>query len=104
MYPNWLAQRVKMTPNRKALTFGQQSWTFQQLFDEALEVAGSLKAFGVENGDRIAILSPSQPELIVTIHACWQLGCEVVLLNERLRWKAHPLTMLNDFTFSGWWL
>jgi O-succinylbenzoic acid--CoA ligase len=84
MYPNWLAQRVKMTPNRKALTFGQQSWTFQQLFDEALEVAGSLKAFGVENGDRIAILSPSQPALIVTIHACWQLGCEVVLLNERL--------------------
>lgn len=84
MYPNWLAQRVKMTPNRKALTFGQHSWTFQQLFDEAMNLAGSLKTVGIDNGNRVAILSPSNPSLIVTIHACWQLGCEVVLLNERL--------------------
>lgn len=84
MYPNWLLQRVKMTPNRIALTFETESWTFQQLFDEAMVTAGTMKTAGIAHGDRIAILSPSNPQLIVAIHACWQLGCEVVLLNERL--------------------
>jgi O-succinylbenzoic acid--CoA ligase len=84
MYPNWLAQRVQMTPNRLALTFEGKSWTFKQLFDEVMNTAGTLKSAGIEHGSRIAILAPSNPQLIITIHACWQLGCEVVLLNERL--------------------
>ena len=84
MYPNWLVQRVKMTPNRLALTFEDKSWTFQQLFEEVMITAGNLKTAGIDHGTRIAILSPSHPQLIMTIHACWQLGCEVVLLNERL--------------------
>ena len=84
MYPNWLAQRVRMTPSRIALTFEGKSWTFQQLFDEAIITAGHLTSAGIEQGARIAILAPSHPQLIRTIHACWQLGCEVVLLNERL--------------------
>ena len=84
MYPNWLAQRVQMTPNRLALTFEGKSWTFKQLFDEVMTTAGTIKTAGIEHGARIAILAPSHPQLIITIHACWQLGCEVVLLNERL--------------------
>ena len=84
MYPNWLTQRVEMTPNRKALTFENKTWTFQQLYNEVIETAGSMKTAGFNYGDRIAILSPSNPQLIVAIHACWQLRCEVVLLNERL--------------------
>ncbi|MGB5946269.1 o-succinylbenzoate--CoA ligase [Paenisporosarcina sp.] len=84
MYPNWLAQRVQMTPSRLALTFEDKSWTFQQLLEEVLITAGTLKTAGIDHGNRIAILAPSHPQLIITIHACWQLGCEVVLLNERL--------------------
>jgi len=84
MYPNWLVQRVKMTPNRNALTFENRTWTFRQLFDEVMEMAGHLKETGINYGERVAILSPSNPELIIAIHACWQLRCEVVLLNERL--------------------
>ena len=84
MYPNWLVQRVKMTPNRIGLTFENKSWTFQQLFDEVMVTAGSMKTAGIQYGNRLAILSPSTPQLIIGIHACWQLGCEIVLLNERL--------------------
>ncbi|WP_019414911.1 o-succinylbenzoate--CoA ligase [Paenisporosarcina sp. TG20] len=84
MYPNWLMQRVKMTPNRLALRFKDKSWTFLQLFDEVKDTAGKMKFSGINYGDRIAILSPSNSQLIVAIHACWQLGCEIVLLNERL--------------------
>jgi o-succinylbenzoate---CoA ligase len=84
MYPNWLVQRVKMTPKRNALTFENQTWTFQQLYEDALEMAGAMKSAGINLKDRVAILAPSDPQLIIAIHACWQLNCEVVLLNERL--------------------
>lgn len=84
MYPNWLVQRVKMTPHRVALTFENKSWTFQELFEDVMNVAGAIKSTGVGKGDRVAILSSSSPELVVTIHACWQMGCEIVLLNTRL--------------------
>lgn len=84
MYPNWLVQRVHMTPDRLALTFEDKSWTFQQLFKEVMFTAGTLKTAGIDHGNRIAILAPSTPQLVITIHACWQLGCEVVLLNDRL--------------------
>jgi len=84
MYPNWLVQRVKMTPNRVALTFENKSWTFQELLDDVMKTAGAMKATGINYGNRIAILSSSNPQLVVTIHACWQMGCEIVLLNTRL--------------------
>ncbi|MFX3675057.1 MAG: o-succinylbenzoate--CoA ligase [Paenisporosarcina sp.] len=84
MYPNWLAQRVNMTPNRIALTYENKSWTFQQLFNDVMDTAGAMKASGIDYRDRIAILSSSNPQLVVAIHACWQMGCEVVLLNTRL--------------------
>jgi len=84
MYPNWLAQRVNMTPQRVALTYENKSWTFRELFKEVMNVAGAMKSAGVGKGDRLAILSASTPELVVTIHACWQMGCEIVLLNTRL--------------------
>lgn len=95
MYPNILAQRVNMTPNRKALTFEKKTWTFQELFDEVMQTAGKMKSSGIEVGDRIAILSPSTPSLIVAIHASWQLGCEVVLLNSRLS-DAELAYQVND--------
>lgn len=84
MYPNWLAQRVNMTPHRVALTYEDKSWTFHELFKDVLNAAGGLKNAGVEKGDRLSILSSSNPELVVAIHACWQMGCEIVLLNTRL--------------------
>lgn len=84
MYPNWLAQRVNMTPHRVALTYENKSWTFHELFKDVMNAAGALKNSGVEQGDRLSILSSSTPELVVTIHASWQMGCEIVLLNTRL--------------------
>ncbi len=84
MYPNWLAQRVNSTPHRVALTYENKSWTFLELFEDAIKIAGAMKSKGFEKGNRVAILSPSNSLLVTTIHACWQLGCEIVLLNTRL--------------------
>ena len=37
MYPNLLMKRANLTPNRIALRYNEQEWTFAQLSEEAIE-------------------------------------------------------------------
>ncbi|MFF5994162.1 o-succinylbenzoate--CoA ligase [Lysinibacillus sp. KU-BSD001] len=84
MQPNWLAQRSYLTPNRIGLSFDEQQWTFQELYQEAICMAEKLATFHVNQGDRVAILAPSRPELIMMIYGCMQAQLEMVFLNGRL--------------------
>lgn len=84
MFPNLLLKRAYLSPDRIALRFGEETWTFQQLYNEANEFAEKLHSKGILPGMRIAILSSSHAELVIAIHGCLQLGCELVMLNERL--------------------
>ncbi|TQR18039.1 o-succinylbenzoate--CoA ligase [Psychrobacillus vulpis] len=84
MYPNLLMKRARLTPNRIALRFQEKEWTFAQLYNDALEFAEKLHAKNIQPGMRIAVLASSSPELVFVLHGCMQLGCELVMLNERL--------------------
>jgi len=84
MYPNWIIQRAYLTPLRKALTYKEQSWTFLELNDLSSKRARQLVGLGIKRGDRIAIMGPSKPELVITMYACLHLQCEMVMLNRRL--------------------
>ncbi|MFJ7920272.1 o-succinylbenzoate--CoA ligase [Lysinibacillus fusiformis] len=84
MYPNWIIQRAYLTPLRKALTYKEQSWTFLELNDLSSKRARQLVGLGIKRGDRIAIMGPSKPELVITMYACMHLQCEMVMLNRRL--------------------
>ena len=87
MQPNWIKQRAYLTPNRIALSFEKQQWTFKELHDLSVTIAYKLHAIGLSNGKRVAILSPSTPQLIQILYGCMQAQCEMVLLNGRLSKK-----------------
>lgn len=95
MYPNLLLKRASLTPNRVALRFNGQKWTFAELYKEANVFAQRLHSKGVLPKTRVAILASSNPELVVVLHGCMQLGCELVMLNERLS-KAEIDYQLQD--------
>ena len=84
MYPNWLRKRASLTGSRTGLKYGEQSWTFGELDRIALNRAGQLAAAGIRPEHRVAVLSKTHPEFIFTAYACLHLGCEMVMLNERL--------------------
>ncbi|WP_249664511.1 AMP-binding protein, partial [Lysinibacillus sp. D4B1_S16] len=46
--------------------------------------ARQLVGLGIKRGDRIAIMGPSKPELVITMYAFMHLQCEMVMLNRRL--------------------
>lgn len=84
MVPNWIEQRAALTPNRVALTYKEDHWTFLQLANRSKEYAQQLQLQGVQTGDRVAIYGQSSPQLVMVIFACMQLQVEMVMLNLRL--------------------
>ncbi|MCM3742538.1 o-succinylbenzoate--CoA ligase [Sporosarcina luteola] len=87
MIPNWLLQRAYLTPDRMALSFGDEQWTFRQLLEKADIIAQKLRWNGLNEGDRIALLGRSTPEMVFIIHGCLLAGLEIVMLNSRLSSK-----------------
>ncbi len=87
MIPNWLLQRAYLTPDRMALSFRDEQWTFRQLSEEAARIARKLRWNGLNEGDRIALLGRSTPEMVFVIHGCLLAGLEIVMLNSRLSSK-----------------
>jgi len=87
MEPNWITQRSFLTPNRIGLRFGEESWTFKQLNTISIDYAKKLVALKLKQGDRVAILAKSTPELVHIIYGCMQAQVEIVFLNNRLSEK-----------------
>ncbi|MDQ0430387.1 O-succinylbenzoic acid--CoA ligase [Planomicrobium stackebrandtii] len=83
-YPNWLSQRSYLSGDRMALSFQEEQWTFSEINDLALEYAGKLTALGITADSRVAILAKSNPEFVFVMYGCLHVGCEMVMLNERL--------------------
>lgn len=83
-YPNWLSQRSYLSGDRMALSFQHQQWTFTEINKIALDYAGKLSALGVKENSRVAILAKSTPEFVFVLYGCMHVGCEMVMLNERL--------------------
>lgn len=100
MIPNWLLQRAYLTPNRMALSFHDEQWTFRQLSEKAIDIAEKLRANGLNEGDRIALLGRSTPTMVFIIHGCLLAGLEIVMLNSRLSSKEISW-QLNDCEASA---
>lgn len=83
-YPNWLTQRAYVTGNQLALSFGDDEWTFAEINSIALEYAGKLAHFGITEQSRVAVLARSNAEAVFVMYGCLHIGCEMVMLNERL--------------------
>ncbi|WP_342514854.1 o-succinylbenzoate--CoA ligase [Sporosarcina sp. FSL K6-1522] len=87
MIPNWLIQRAYLTPDKTALSFGEDKWTFAELKERAMILAKKLTANDLADGQRVALLGPSNTDMVFMIHACMLAGLEIVMLNSRLTAK-----------------
>ncbi|SFE37181.1 o-succinylbenzoate--CoA ligase [Alteribacillus iranensis] len=82
--PNWLKKRAFVTPDRTAIEYKDQQYTFKQLHQLTGEKAGQLAAAGVKKGDVGAILLKNHPDTVIMIHALFYIGVQVVMLNNKL--------------------
>ena len=92
-----LDQAAARFGDRGAVYLGQRRlYTWDQLRDRALRLAGSLRAAHA-TGTRIAVAAENRPELVELFYAVWAAECVLVPIN----FKLHPREMVQILTDSG---
>ena len=64
----------KVALNYEDATGQRQAFTFADLHDLSARFASVLQDLGIVHGDRVAILLPKSPELVIAVLAVWRLG------------------------------
>jgi long-chain acyl-CoA synthetase len=76
-----LSERAKSIPDNICITFEKKKFSYFAIDDLVTNIAGGLKALGVESRDRIAILMDNCPEYIVSYFAILRAGGVAVPIN-----------------------
>ena len=83
--PAALSRSRIRTPQKLAIVFGEQSWTYAELDDLTDDVGANLLSAGVQRGDRVAFHLLNGPELAIGYIACLKAGGIAVPINARLK-------------------
>ena len=91
----WIDRHADFTPDRIALHFEGDDWSWARLRRDMHRLAGALCALGVGSGDRIALLGYNSPLYLLLLFACARLGAILVPLNWRLAAPEHAAILAN---------
>jgi len=72
-------------PERKALLFEEESWSYAKVDAITDRIATNLIAQGLRRGDRVALLFVNCPEIVFGYYACFKAGLIAVPLNIRMK-------------------
>lgn len=75
----FLDSAAEWLPKRPAIIFAGQQLTYRRLNERANQFAHVLHGLGIRPGDRVMLLLPNMPELIVTYYGTLKVGAVVVL-------------------------
>ncbi|NOJ94648.1 o-succinylbenzoate--CoA ligase [Corallococcus coralloides] len=79
-----IREGARLRPHAEALRFAGQTWTFRALDEEVTRWTQALAARGVDQGQRVALLSTSHPAVTFLFWALGRLGAIFAPLNARL--------------------
>jgi long-chain acyl-CoA synthetase len=77
--PDYLGQAAQRFPSQVATLFMGARLTYGQLKLQVDHLAGQLHAMGVRKGDRVAIMLPNCPQMMIAYYATLSLGAVTVL-------------------------
>jgi o-succinylbenzoate---CoA ligase len=106
--PNFIKNRAFLTPERIAVYFQQQTFTFKELYQQSYQVAGQLQGAGVRKDQYIGVLLKNNLDTVVILFALQLLGVRALILNNRLSpselvWQlkdAKAVSLILEDTFS----
>jgi fatty-acyl-CoA synthase len=87
-----IARRARENGDRIALIFPDRSISYQQLAEEVAQIAASLRALGVQSGDRVGYFLPDGPDCLPLLFGIIRSGAIAVPLNNRF--KAYELSLV----------
>jgi len=79
--PQVVAGHAEAGPEEQALLFKGNAITWSELDATSTRLAKALGAKGVVKGDRVALIMPNTPSMVIAELAIWKLGAIVVPMN-----------------------
>ena len=73
-----LARVIDVNPDAPAVRCGETSLTYAEVDSRARAIAARLRAVGVGEGDRVALVMAPDAEMIPAIWGCWLIGASYV--------------------------
>src|SRR5687768_11788127 len=80
-----LRRSARRSPERLALRFEDQTWTYAKLDSDVNRVAHGLAGIGIVKGDRVAVLSRNSAYFVLLRFALAKIGAVLVPINFMLR-------------------
>jgi O-succinylbenzoic acid--CoA ligase len=84
---DWLSAQARASPEKIALTFGDQFWTYHELDAEVNALCLRLRSLLLARGDIVATHLPNHPLHVMLVHALTRLGLVMAPLNTRLTFE-----------------
>jgi fatty-acyl-CoA synthase len=81
---SFLERSARVFPDKTAVVYGKRRMTYRELAEAVSSVARSLRASGIQAGDRVAYLMPNLPEMLIAQFAVPLAGAVLVSVNTRL--------------------
>ncbi|MFD0711926.1 long-chain fatty acid--CoA ligase [Paenibacillus sp. GCM10027626] len=79
--PDLLRQAAAKYPEHIALTFFGKKLTYRKLLADANRMAAALQGLGIQEGERVAIMLPNCPQMVITYFGALMAGAIVVMTN-----------------------
>ncbi|MGW0132085.1 acyl-CoA synthetase [Streptomyces sp. NPDC003299] len=79
-----LRRSARRTPARVAVTYGERSWTYEQVDDAVSRAAAVLLGRGLAPGDRVAAYGHNSDAYLIAFLACARAGLVHVPVNQHL--------------------
>ncbi len=76
-----LEKAAREFPDRTATIFMGGKLTFRQLLDKVYRLAAALADLGLRKGDRIAVMLPNCPQMVISYYAVSKAGGVIVAMN-----------------------
>ena len=81
---NFLRRAARLFPDKIAVVDGMRRYTYHNLQARVHRLANALRQMGVQQGDKVAVLSPNSHRVLEAFFAVPQLGAVLTPLNYRL--------------------
>jgi fatty-acyl-CoA synthase len=81
---HFLRRSARLFPDRTAVVDGARRYTYRRLAERVNRLANALRQMGVQQQDKVAILSPNSHRMLEAFFAVPQLGAILTPLNYRL--------------------
>ncbi|MFD0134349.1 acyl-CoA synthetase [Streptomyces sp. NPDC127159] len=79
-----LRRSARRTPERRAIDYGDRSWTYAELDDAVSRAARVLSDAGLSRGDRVGALGHNSDAYLIAFLACARAGLVHVPINQNL--------------------